>query len=158
MKTNLFILLFLSFLTFTAKSQKLNKTNFNLDFENNKIGDVLPDKWIRWGSSDYIVKKDSTLAHQGKYSSIIYQVPNADSNSFGSLAYQLPANYKGKNIRLEGYMKLEDVSEFAALLIRIDAKYGEVLEFNSLEVHPTIKGIKKGIDELLDKAIEMIHK
>ncbi len=62
-------------------------------------------------------------------------------NSFGSIAYEIPANYKGKSIRLDGYMKVKNVENgFAGLLLRIDGKEGS-LAFDNMQSQ-NIKGTK----------------
>lgn len=101
---------------------------FNLDFENTKKGSSLPTDWIKWGSYD--LKVDSTQAVSGK-NSLLINANNGDT--FGSVAYALPANFKGKKITLEGYMKYENTSDgFVGLLMRID-KDGKALAFDNME-------------------------
>lgn len=134
MKKNLLFVALLILMSYNAQSQQLTSTTFNLDFEKNINNAAMPDDWIKWGSTDFNAQKDSIYAHKGKFSTLIYRKPDAFANSFGSVAYRLPANYQGKNIRLEGYMKIEDVADgFAGILMRIDGQDGTVVEFKSLE-------------------------
>ena len=141
MKNNLSALLLLLLCSSLAVAQKMSTPpSFNLSFEKNTSGSALPDKWIKWGTEDFAIKKDSIVSFEGKYATIIYPEPNANERSFGSVAHRLPANYKGKQIRLEGYMKIENVTEGnAGLLLRIDGKGGNVLEFNNMDKE-AIKG------------------
>lgn len=89
---------------------------FNLDFEKYSKEDELPKDWIRWGESE--LKIDSTNAVSGKNSMLVNV---KEGEGFGCVAYKLPANFKGKKITLEGFMKYENVSDgFVGLLIRID--------------------------------------
>jgi C-terminal processing protease CtpA/Prc len=134
MKNNLSALLLVLLCGSFAYAQKMSMPpSFNLGFEKNVSGNTLPDKWIKWGTGDFAIQKDSVAAFDGKYATIIYPEPNAKERSFGSVAHQLPANYKGKFIRLEGYMKIENVSDgYAGLLLRIDGKDGNSLEFNNM--------------------------
>lgn len=89
---------------------------FNLDFEKYSKEDELPKDWIRWGDSE--LKMDSTNAVSGKNSMLVNV---KEGEGFGCVAYKLPANFKGKKITLEGFMKYENVSDgFVGLLIRID--------------------------------------
>ncbi len=134
MKKNLILATLLLFMGINAQSQNLNKPSFNLDFEKNIINAAMPDEWIKWGSTDFNVHKDSIHAYKGKFSTVIYRKSDAFAQSFGSVAYRLPANYQGKTIRLEGYMKIEEVADgFAGILMRIDGQDGSVVEFKSLE-------------------------
>jgi hypothetical protein len=101
---------------------------FNLDFEKHSKKDELPNDWIKWGESE--LKIDSTNAVSGKNSMLINV---KEGESFGSVAYKLPANFKGKKITLEGFMKYENVSDgFVGLLIRID-KDGQSVGFDNMQ-------------------------
>jgi len=101
---------------------------FNLDFEKQSKNENLPSGWIKWG--DYNLKIDSTNAISENKCLLI------DANegvSFGSVAYKLPANFKGKKITLEGYMKYENATDgFVGLLMRID-KDGQSLGFDNMQ-------------------------
>lgn len=101
---------------------------FNLDFEKHSKKDELPNDWIKWGESE--LKIDSTNAVSGKNSMLINV---KEGESFGSVAYKLPANFKGKKITLEGFMKYENVSDgFVGLLVRID-KDGQSVGFDNMQ-------------------------
>lgn len=102
--------------------------NFNLDFEEYSKNEDLPKGWIRWGDSE--LKIDSTNAISGKNSMLINV---KEGESFGSIAYKLPANFKGKKITLEGYMKYENATDgFVGLLIRIDQD-GQSVGFDNMQ-------------------------
>lgn len=105
-----------------SDSQKIN-----LDFEKIKNDAMLPNGWIKWGNYD--LKIDSTQAFNGKNSLLI----DAQSGgTFGSVAYALPANFKGKKITLEGYIKYENATDgFVGLLMRID-KDGQSIAFDNM--------------------------
>jgi len=101
---------------------------FNLDFEKHSKKDELPNDWIRWGDSE--LKTDSTNAISGKNCLFINV---KEGESFGSVAYKLPANFKGKKITLEGYMKYENATDgFVGLLIRMD-KDGQSVGFDNMQ-------------------------
>jgi C-terminal processing protease CtpA/Prc len=101
---------------------------FNLDFEKYAKNDALPSDWIQWGSYDLII--DSTKAVSGKNSLLI---DSKNGEAFGCVAYKLPANFKGKKITLEGYMKYENATDgFVGLLIRID-KDGQSVGFDNMQ-------------------------
>jgi hypothetical protein len=102
--------------------------DFNFDFENYSKNEDLPKDWFKWG--DYTLKVDSTTAKSGKNSLV---VDGENGESFGCVAYKLPANFKGKKITLEGYIKFENVSDgFVGLLMRIDKKQ-ESVAFDNME-------------------------
>jgi C-terminal processing protease CtpA/Prc len=124
----------LLFMGFQANSQKLSTASVNLDFEQYRFNGILPDKWINWSSPNFTAQIDSSIAYGGKFSTAIFGDDNADSTTFGSMAHVLPANYKGSIIRLEGYMKIENVADgYAGLLMRIDDKEGKSIEFDNMD-------------------------
>ncbi len=101
---------------------------FNLDFEKTIKGENLPENWIKWGKYD--LKIDSTQAYKSK-NSVLIDAKNGEG--FGSVAYALPANFKGKKITLEGYIKYENATDgFVGLLMRID-KDGRSLAFDNMK-------------------------
>ena len=111
----------LLFLLFTALSH--SQTKYNLNFDQFEAQGNLPDDWIVWG--DYGILKDSVGMVSGKYSARIES--GTDANSFGSIAYKIPANYKGKSLNLEGYIKTKNVTDgYAGLLIRVDGSAGSL--------------------------------
>ncbi|ESU29847.1 hypothetical protein FLJC2902T_03250 [Flavobacterium limnosediminis JC2902] len=101
---------------------------FNLDFEELSEGKKLPTDWIKWG--DYPLEKDSVTTQSGNYS---MRIETENGESFGCVAYQLPANYKGKKITLEGYVKYENARDgFVGLLMRLD-KQGASVAFDNMQ-------------------------
>lgn len=124
MKKIYVLLIFLTSLT--CYSQKIQK--FNLGFESQKNGNSLSDGWFKWGEYDLTI--DSTT-HSGTKSGKI--IANELGNSFGSIVYKIPANYSGKTIKLEAYMKIKDVQNgFAGLMMRIDGN-GSSLAFDNMQ-------------------------
>ncbi|RBA29045.1 S41 family peptidase [Flavobacterium tibetense] len=102
--------------------------DFNLDFEKYSKNDDLPNGWIKWGDYELII--DSTIAVSGKNALLI---DSKNGESFGCVAYKLPANFKGKEITLEGYMKYENATDgFVGLLIRMD-KDGQSVGFDNMQ-------------------------
>ncbi|MBD1421598.1 S41 family peptidase [Sphingobacterium chuzhouense] len=120
------LLLFFSFVTLSCYAQKDQK--FNLGFEHRKEEKGLPDGWFPWGS--YGLSTDS-LSHSGKYAGKI--TADESGAAFGSIAYRIPAKYKGSKIKLAGYMKTKDVQDgHAGLLLRIDGQ-GKSLAFDNMQ-------------------------
>ena len=101
---------------------------FNLDLEKQTDKNDLADGWFRWGTYDSSMDK---LVHSGKNSVKI--TADESGKSFGALAYQIPAKYKGEEITLEGFMKIKNVKDgFAGLLLRIEGD-DRVLEFDNMQ-------------------------
>jgi len=121
MKKLLFAILTSSILTCQAQESK-----FNLGFENQKDTSKLSDGWIQWGKHNVSIDED---AYSGKKSG---KITSVETEKFGCIAYKIPANYNGKTIKLEGYMKIKDVKDgYAGLLLRIDGN-GQALELNNM--------------------------
>jgi len=121
-------LLTLLVLLITINCQAQEETKFNLGFENKKAGATLSEGWFKWGN--YELTTD-LLAHSGMQSAKI--TSDELGSSFGSIAYKIPANYTGKTIRLEGFMKIKHLQNgFAGLLLRIDGN-GGVLAFDNMQ-------------------------
>lgn len=112
----------ISFLISTAGySQKSEIRKLNLDFEQSEKG--YPMNWSSFGSGDYNIYTDSVDAKNGKFSAVIENTGN--SFDFKALAIDLPNNYKGKSIRLSGYIKTKNVKDgHAGLWMRIDPQVG----------------------------------
>ena len=125
MKKTLFILLSLFFINCGSQKEK----KFNLDFESYSHRYLFPTDWMEWG--DYSLQADTIIVHSGKFSGKIKS--KKEVGSFGSIAYKIPANYKGKSIQLEGYMKIKNVENgFGGLLLRIDGNQTS-LGFDNME-------------------------
>jgi len=119
-------LLLLLLITVSASAQE---TKYNLNFDQTELGEDLPDDWIVWG--EYKIEKDSVHTQSGEYSAKISSGDNG--NTFGSIAYKIPANYKGNSLMLQGFIKTENITNgFAGLLLRVDGSSGS-LDFNNMQ-------------------------
>lgn len=111
------VLLLSYFITTTVFGQTEDKTLRNFDFEiveNGKAKD-----WQSFGKGEYILKIDTTISQKGKNSGLI-EFKEGTPN-FKVWAYDIPAIYKGKKIKLTGYIKTENVTDgYAGLWMRID--------------------------------------
>ena len=120
------LLTLLIFLSFYCQAQNTEK--YNLGFENKKKGESLSDGWHKWGNYELTI---DALAHSGKNSGKI--TSDQTGSSFGSISYRIPANYVGKKIKLQGFMKIKNVENgFAGLLLRIDGN-GTSLAFDNMQ-------------------------
>lgn len=120
------------FLLFHSQLFSQEKQNFNFGFEENKTNSELSDGWFKWGNYDLSVDSDS---HSGKYSG---KITSKEPVSFGSIVYRIPANYSGKKIRVEGFMKTKDVKgSHAGLLLRVDTEETSVV-FDNMKAQAII--------------------
>lgn len=127
------LIIALSLITFISHAQQSEK--FNLGFENQSDTTSLTDGWFKWG--DYDLKIDS-LSHSGLKSG---KITSIESSDFGGIAYNIPANYSGKKIMLEGFMKIKNVENgFAGLLLRIDGNDSSLV-FDNMQSQD-VKGTK----------------
>lgn len=118
-------IIFLTFFLISCQAQTDQK--FNLGFEKQSNTNALSDGWFKWG---YFSLTIDTLSHSGQKSG---KITSADNGQFGSIAYKIPANYTGKTIKLEGYMKIKNVTNgFAGLLLRVDGN-GSSLVFDNMQ-------------------------
>lgn len=123
---NKILLAFLTIISLNCQAQQVDK--YNLGFENQKDEKALSDGWFKWGKYELTI---DSLTHSGKKSGKITSDKAGDS--FGSIAYNIPANYKGSIIKLEGFMKIKNVENgFAGLLLRVDGN-GSSLAFDNMQ-------------------------
>lgn len=132
MKKSLIALL--TIISLNCQGQKNEK--YNLGFEKQADENSLSDDWFKWGNYELTIDEN---AHSGKKSGKITSDPTG--SSFGSIAYKIPANYEGKTIKLEGFMKIKDIENgFAGLLLRVDGN-GTSLAFDNMQ-NQNISGTK----------------
>ena len=115
------------FLILSINCQSQSAEKFNLGFEIQSDKASLPDGWFQWGDYDLTIDEN---AHSGSKSG---KITSNENGGFGSIAYEIPAVYVGKSIKLEGYMKIKNVENgFAGLLLRIDGD-GSFLAFDNMQ-------------------------
>ena len=128
------LLALLTIININCQSQKIDR--YNLGFENQKDEKVLSEGWFKWGNYELMI---DNFAHSGKKSGKI--TSDSIGSSFGSIAYKIPANYKGSTIKLEGFMKIKNVENgFSGLLLRVDGN-GSSLAFDNMQ-NQKISGTK----------------
>lgn len=94
-----------------------SQSDLNLDFE--KKQNDFPTGWEVLGDDQYQIHLDSTTVKSGKYAVVIEN--NTNVSGFKMLSINLPDNYQGKEIRLKGSLKTENVQNgYAGLWMRID--------------------------------------
>jgi hypothetical protein len=128
------LLVLLTIISISCQAQAPEK--YNLGFEKHSESTSLSDGWLKWGNYELII---DSIAYSGKKSGKI--TSNQTENTFGCIAYKIPANYKGKTIQLNGYMKIKNVENgFAGLLLRVDGN-GSSLAFDNMQ-NQNITGTK----------------
>jgi hypothetical protein len=107
-------------------------TEFNFGFEKFRDISGLPDKWLHWGSG-YQLKIDTVTKHSGRASILITPIGEKGPNStFGSAGYGIPAIYDAKEVEVQAFMKLDNVTDGTiGLMIRVDGSSG-VLGFENM--------------------------
>ena len=124
MKKILIVLLII--VSISCQAQEPEK--YNLDFEKQSENTSLSDGWVKWGNYELTI---DSITHSGNKSGKI--TSDQTGSSFGSIAYKIPANYSGKTIQLDGYMKIKNVENgFAGLLLRVDGN-GSSLAFDNMQ-------------------------
>jgi C-terminal processing protease CtpA/Prc len=122
----IFLIIITILITINCQAQS-EESEFNFGFEKHNENKELSDGWFQWG--DYSLSIDS-VSVTGKKSGKITSTKNG---KFGSIAYSIPANYEGKKIELQAYMKIKNVDNgHAGLLFRIDG-YGDILQFDNMK-------------------------
>lgn len=97
-----------------------------------------PEGWFRAGSrpNSYEVGTDSDVVKQGKSSAYIKSV-DAKVEGFGTLMQVIAADdYRGKRVRLTGYVKSESVVPWGGLWMRVDGKDRSSLAFDNMQGRP----------------------
>ena len=97
-----------------------------------------PPGWFASGSHahEYEMGTDKTRVYQGKPSAYIKSKVDKTSG-FGTLMQKVDvAPYRGKRLRFSGYVKTEDVEQWAGLWMRVDGKKDEVLAFDNMQGRP----------------------
>ena len=92
-----------------------NLSKYNFDFESSSSETIPQDVGV-WG--DYAVATDTQVFYSGKQSVRISSGNQA--NNFGAIYLKIPARFSGKTIRVEGWIKTENVSGSASLFVRMN--------------------------------------
>ena len=127
-------LLCIGLLNYSSFAQsKPNATEFNFGFEKRTTNEKLPDGWFQWGTGGYLLTIDTVETKSGKASVQIEAIGQKAANTFGCVAYSIPAQYEGKEMELRASMKFKNVDEgVVGLLLRIDGVAGS-LAFDNMQ-------------------------
>lgn len=121
--------------------------------------DKPPNGWSKSGSdpANYEIFVDTNIRRSGKASASIKAKPTFEKKQFTTIAQAIKAdNFRGKRIRLSGYIKTENVAIYAGMWMRVDsAEMEKMLEFDNMGNRP-IKGTTdwKRYEVVLDVSAE----
>ena len=108
--------------------------DYNLGFESFKPDQPLPEKWSKFAlNRGYHVMPDSLVKHSGRQSLRMELSDTTGASRFACVSTTIPAIYEGKQIELRAWVKIENVSEFMGLMLRIDNEDNDVLAFENLQ-------------------------
>ena len=102
----------------------------------------LPAGWFKAGSApgDYEMGLDESVRQQGGKSSATVKSVKENIQGFGTLMQtSQPGEYRGKRVRLSGFVKSEKVNDWAGLWFRVDGPNRSTLAFDNMQTRP-IKG------------------
>ena len=95
-----------------------------------------PKGWFAAGShpKDYEMSLDRNGPHGGNACAYLKSVV-PETSGFGTLMQMFKADeYRGKRVRMSGYVKAKDASDWAGLWMRVDgARKDEMLAFDNME-------------------------
>jgi hypothetical protein len=119
----------------------------------------LPEGWFKAGNdpADYDMGVDTTERHGGKASGFI-KAKADDPKGFATLMQTFRADdYRGKRLRLSGYVKADKIDQWAGLWMRIDGET-KTLGFDNMQDRG-IKGTSdwKKYDMVLDVPKDSIN-
>ncbi|WP_161599559.1 S41 family peptidase [Hymenobacter nivis] len=147
----------------TAARAQTTPAALNLDFERIDHQTNRPTGWraqLNGTNGAYEMVADSVVRQQGKYSLRIRSVDKKpDSKEFGVAILRIPANFRGKTIRLTGFMKTENIQgSYAGLWLRVDGDEG-TLDFDNmskLNVQGTTDWKRYTIELALDASAQSV--
>jgi hypothetical protein len=97
-----------------------------------------PSDW-GGGGQGYELSRDDTVQHRGKASGSVKST-GTEPKGFGTFTQAFRADrYRGKRLRMTGYVKSDGVEGWAGLWIRVDGKDKTGLAFDNMQARP-IKG------------------
>ena len=117
----------------------------------------LPAGWYDGGSSPgyYVLGIDDEMAKAGKRSAFIESKERVE-DGFGALLTVFPASqYLGRTIKLSGYIKTENVSDCAALWLRIDGNKFNEERIEAINFKNTCENAMTGTNDWQEIEIEL---
>jgi hypothetical protein len=103
--------------------------------------DDTPKGWFHAGNQpkDYAMSVDHKVVHGGKSSAHLKSIV-AQTTGFGTLMQTFKAEaFRGKRLRMSGYVRAQEVADWAGLWLRVDGPKGQPQAFDNMQQRP-IKG------------------
>ena len=131
-----------------AEETKLLKMKPRPSEANAEVWGEPPAGWlagnVEGASDDYVVGVDRLQVHSGKASAYIRAKMDAPQG-FGALSQRFDAgSFKGRRVRLAGYLRVKSVEGWAGLWMRIDGADGNLQGFDNMEQRP-VKGTSEWV-------------
>ncbi|MFJ3390810.1 helix-turn-helix transcriptional regulator [Lysinibacillus sp. NPDC086135] len=110
----------------------------------NKEESIMEEKikgWFMSGSHpyNYEIGIDQETVHQGKASGYLKSKTVRDPDEFATMMQQFKANeFRNKRVKLSGFIKTENVKQFAGLWMRVDNASEDILQFDNMSDRPII--------------------
>lgn len=108
-----------------------------------KSGPQIPKGWGKTGlePQNYEMHLDTSVKQSGNASATMRSTASITKEGFAAAIQSIkPDEFRGKRVRLSGYLKSEGVAEWAGLWLRIDSEDPAImLEFDNMDDRP-VKG------------------
>lgn len=110
----------------------------------NKEESIMEEKikgWFISGSHpyNYEIGIDQETVHQGKASGYLKSKTVQDPDEFATMMQQFKANeFRNKRVKLSGFIKTENVKQFAGLWMRVDNVSEDILQFDNMSDRPIV--------------------
>jgi len=104
-------------------------------------GGQTPKGWLPAGShpNEYQMTLDRSVTHEGKASASLKSI-KPQTSGFGTLMQTCSADsFRGQRVRLAGYVRAQEVGDWAGLWMRVDGSKGQPLAFDNMQDRP-VKG------------------
>ena len=127
----------------TKDINKERQTTSNLSFENCTSATNMPDGWVGTNTLYYEIASDHSVFHDGSASVSMQSLGEKVKPRYrlGSITGLMPPDtFKGKRVRMSGWLKTENVTKNAGLWMSVAGKnWGQVLASDYMWKRP-IKG------------------
>ena len=121
----------------------MSASAFGQPTQSNGGGPQMPKGWGKTGSEpqNYEMHLDTSVKHSGGASATMRSTASVTKEGFAAAIQSIrPDEFRGKRVRLSGYLKSEGVAEWSGLWLRIDAEDPAImLEFDNMGDRP-VKG------------------
>jgi hypothetical protein len=120
----LYFVIAFSFVAVIGRSQSVRRSDLAqiLNFESHETGEM-PRGW--GGGPRETLFADDKIVHSGKWA-VRLERDAASAGKFSAISIGIPVDFPGTSIELRGFLKTENVGDFAGLWMREDGDGGSV--------------------------------